>query len=400
MEGENKRVLVIARDAERFSRWLEILEKAGWTSVRVATRDEALTCLPHVLPFLMLIDLDPNERVIDIDEDFARRCRDAGLAVIPIMRKPDPEDVADCFRRGAVDVLMEPFSDADMELALERAGSFNDLYRENRAYRKQLETANRELRESLSILKMDQLAGREVQLNVLPRQALVYGDYEVAHTILPSLYLSGDFVGYSVLLDRFLIFYMADVSGHGASSAFVTVMLSFMVRQISRRHTQEVDVDALIRAPEGLLEHINRQVLAMNIDKHLTMYVGAIDTQRDVLRYATAAQQPMPVLVSDAGASFIEGKGKPLGLFEGGRWSVNEIELPREFSLSIASDGLLACLPGETLAEQEAVLLEACGRAKLSHRSIRAELNMDAMTEAPDDVSLLTVTRKSRGGKG
>ena len=399
MEGENKRVLVIARDAERFSRWLEILEKAGWTSVRVATREEALARLSDVSPFLMLIDLEPDERIVDIDEDFARQCSDAGLAVIPILRRPDCEEVANSFRRGAVDVLIEPFSDADMELALARAGSFNDLYRENRAYRKQLETANRELRESLSILKMDQLAGREVQLNVLPRQALVYGDYEVAHTILPSLYLSGDFVGYSVLLDRFLIFYMADVSGHGASSAFVTVMLSFMVRQISRRHTQEVDVEALIRAPEGLLEHINRQVLAMNIDKHLTMFVGAIDTQRDVLRYATAAQQPLPVMVTEAGARFIEGKGKPLGLFEGARWSVNEVSLPREFSLSITSDGLLECLPGETLLDQEQALLEACGRANMDHRSICAELHIEDMAEAPDDVSLLTITRKPRDGK-
>ncbi|HAD08917.1 MAG TPA: fused response regulator/phosphatase [Porticoccaceae bacterium] len=399
MAEENKRVLVISRDVERFPRWLEILENAGWVPVQVPTRDAAVERLSDFSPFLMFLDIEPEEHVVDIDEDFDRRCREAGLAVIPILRKPEPEDVADSFRRGAVDVLMEPFSDADMELALSRAGSFNDLFRENRAYRKQLEAANRELRESLSILKMDQLAGREVQLSVLPRQALVYGDYEVVHKIVPSLYLSGDFVGYSVLLDRFLIFYMADVSGHGASSAFVTVILSFMVRQISRRHTQEVDIDALTRAPEGLLEHINRQLLAMNVDKHLTMFVGAIDTERDVLRYATAAQQPMPVLVSESGAVFIEGKGKPLGLFERGEWAVNEVVLPREFSLSIASDGLLECLPGETLREQEQALLEACGRARMEHRNICAELDIDAMTEAPDDVSLLTITRNRRGGK-
>lgn len=399
MAEENKRVLVISRDGERFPRWLEVLKKAGWAPVQVGSRDAGLEFLAGFSPFLMLLDIEPGEHVVDIDEDFAEQCREAGLAVIPILRNPDPEEVADSFRRGAVDVLMEPFSDEDMELALARAGSFNDLYRQNRGYRKRLETANRELRESLSILKMDQLAGREVQLNVLPRQALVYGEYEVAHKIVPSLYLSGDFVGYSVLLDRFLLFFMADVSGHGASSAFVTVMLSFMVRQISRRHTQDVDVDALVRAPEGLLEHINRQVLAMSIDKHLTMFAGSIDTQRDVLRYATAAQQPMPVLVSDSDARFLEGKGKPLGLFEGVRWSVNEISLPREFSLSIASDGLLECLPGATLAEEEQALLEACGRARMEHRSICAELGIDAMNEAPDDVSLLTITRKPRRGK-
>ena len=36
--------------------------------------------------------------------------------------------------------------------------------------------------------------------------------------------LSGDFVDYFRITDRHFAFYMADVSGHGASSAFVTVL--------------------------------------------------------------------------------------------------------------------------------------------------------------------------------
>ncbi len=394
MVETNKRVLIISRDEKRYSRWLRFLESEGWVVSRVDTRDEALENIPNFLPALMFVDIESGEHVIDIDEDFAQRCRDSGLAVIPILSYPQPEDVTDSYRRGAIDVLIEPFEDADMSAAIERAGSFKDLYRENMDYRAQLESANRDLRDSLNTLKMDQLAGREVQLNVLPDQPLVYGDYEIAHRIVPSLYLSGDFVGYSVLLDRFLIFYMADVSGHGASSAFVTIMLSFMVRQISRRHTYEDDTEALLRAPEGLLEHINRQVLTMKVDKHLTMLVGSIDTHRDVLRYATAAQQPMPVMVTESGVKYLQGKGKPVGLFEDVHWVIEEIALPKSFSISIASDGLLECLPGSSMAEQEQSLLDACVRADMNHDGVCASLNIDAMKDAPDDVSLLTITRK------
>ena len=52
----------------------------------------------------------------------------------------------------------------------------------------------------------------------------VYYDYWFA----PSLYLSGDFLDYQRYNDRFSAFYFADVSGHGASSAFVTVLLKYL----------------------------------------------------------------------------------------------------------------------------------------------------------------------------
>ncbi len=398
MDKENKRVLIISRDEKRYCRWLELLQGAGWELCRVDTRDQALETIPSFLPVLMFIDVEAGEHIVDIDEDFAQRCRDSGLAVIPILVNPDPADVVDGYRRGAIDVLIEPFDDTEMLDAIERAGSFKDLYRENMGYRAQLEHANRDLRDSLNTLKMDQLAGREVQLNILPDQPLVYGDYEISHKIVPSLYLSGDFVGYSILLDRYLIFYMADVSGHGASSAFVTIMLSFMVRQISRRHTHEDDTAALKRAPEGLLEHVNRQVLSMKIDKHLTMLVGSIDTHRNVLRYATAAQQPMPVMVSESGAQYLGGKGKPVGLFEDVQWAIEEMALPKQFSISIGSDGLLECLPGETLEEQEQALLNACAQAEMSYKSIADALKIDSVSDAPDDVSLLTIIRNPARG--
>lgn len=396
MVETNKRVLIISRDEKRYSRWLQLLASAGWMVSQVDTRNQALENLADRRPALMFVDIESGEHVIDIDEVFAQRCRDSGIAVIPILSYPQPEDVVDSYRRGAIDVLIEPFDDDDMSEAVDRADSFKDLYRENMDYRAELERTNRDLRDSLNTLKMDQLAGREVQLNVLPEQPLVYGDYEIAHKIVPSLYLSGDFVGYNVLLDRFLIFYMADVSGHGASSAFVTIMLSFMVRKISRRHTYQDDTEAVLRAPEGLLEYINRQLLTMKVDKHLTMLVGSIDTHRDILRYASAAQQPMPVMVTGTTAQYLPGKGKPVGLFEDVQWAIEEIALPESFSISIASDGLLECLPGSSMAEQEQFFLDACAGADKNHDSVCKNLGIDAMKDAPDDVSLLTITRKAR----
>ena len=390
---ENKRALIISADHAQRAIWAGYIEELGWQVQYADDRTAATESIGEFLPALMLLDLLGGERPVDIDEEFAQRCRDSGLAVIPILAEPRPEDVAVSFRRGASDVLIEPFTRADVAVAIERSGEFKNLYQENMDYRLQLERANRNLRESLNTLRMDQLAGRQVQSSILPDQPAVCRGYQVSHTIVPSLYLSGDFVGYNVVFDRYILFYFGDVSGHGASSAFVTVMIAFLLRQLRRRHVVEKDMEALGRAPQGLAEHVNRQLLAMEIDKHMTFFAGAIDVERNTLRYVVSALMPQPILASGGEAKFLPGRGKPLGLVKDASWEIHELTLPDKFSLVVASDGLLDCIPGENLEQKEAGILSRVAVANQSHLEVCIELGVDDIKDAPDDVSVLTVTR-------
>ena len=395
--AKNKRALIVCADPERCREWATYLEELDW---RVQDVDDLSTVgevIGEFLPVLLLLALSEGEHPADFDEGFAQRFRDSGLAVIPILTRPSPEDVAVSFRRGAIDVLIEPFTRADLSSAIERSGQFKNLYQENMDYRVQLERANRELRDSLNTLRMDQLAGRQVQFSILPQAPVRCEGYEVSHTIVPSLYLSGDFVGYNVVFDRYILFYFGDVSGHGASSAFVTVMLSFLLSQIRRRHVVEKDMEALSRAPQGLAEHVNRQMLAMKIDKHLTFFAGAIDVKQNSLRYTVSALMPQPMMVTDGEAQFLPGRGKPLGLVEDGEWDVHEVILPENFALIVASDGLLDGIAGATLAEKEKQLLSMASKAgggNVRHGDVCTALGVDSIKDAADDVSVLTVTRR------
>ena len=96
-----------------------------------------------------------------------------------------------------------------------------ELQRQNREYRKHLETLNRELRQTLKYLEQDEKAGRRIQFQLLPEDNRTFGGYTFRRRLYPSTYLSGDFVDYFPIDDRHVGFYMADVSGHGAASAFV-----------------------------------------------------------------------------------------------------------------------------------------------------------------------------------
>lgn len=392
----NSRALIISSNIERREQWAEYLQSEGWQVRCVANRDDGLLAIPDFLPVLMLLDVQAEEHASEIDEHFAQRCRDSGLAVIVIFTAPTPEDIAVVFRRGAIDALIEPFNRDELFRAITRAGDFKDLYQENMDYRGQLERANRELQDSLNILRMDQMAGRQVQLNLLPHGPLSQGEYIASHQIVPSLFLSGDFVGYSVAFDRFLLFYVADVSGHGASSAFVTIMLSYIIRQIIRRHINEGEPSALLNAPEGLIEHVNRHIMALGIDKHLTIFAGSIDTERHVMRYVVGAQQPLPIVITEDKVAFLPGKGKPVGLFEEASWSVEEMELPENFTLLVVSDGLFDCISGDSMEDKEELILAACKRVGPSagHDAICRELGVDKIEKAPDDVSVMTVIRQ------
>ena len=93
-----------------------------------------------------------------------------------------------------------------LEHAIKRAIERLCLLRENRLYREELESTNRELKESLSILKEDQEAGRCIQFQLLPDREIKYGGYGFSHHIIPSLYLSGDFVDYFCIDNRYMDF--------------------------------------------------------------------------------------------------------------------------------------------------------------------------------------------------
>ena len=313
--------------------------------------------------------------------------------IIIALREEDNAYLVDYFRLGAADVILEGAGQADIESTLLRVNNLADARQHAQAYSSELERTNDELQESLRLLKQDQLAGLEVQKSLMPESPLKFGDYEISHSITPSLYLSGDFVGYNFVLDRYLLFYFADVSGHGASSAFVTVLLRFMIGRVIRRHQLEKDYVALANAPDGLIEHINSQLLATGLGKHLTIVAGSLDTETNRLRYVVGAQQPQPILITNGKAEYLPGKGKPAGIFEEASWQVQEISLPDTFAFVLLSDGVFDLIPDKDLAAKEQTLLSYLATGSNDIDSLKEKIFLDYIEDPQDDISVLLLSR-------
>ncbi|HRE32540.1 MAG TPA: SpoIIE family protein phosphatase, partial [Candidatus Berkiella sp.] len=89
------------------------------------------------------------------------------------------------------------------------------------------------------------------------------------HRVIPSLYLSGDFIDYFEINQDKIIFYIADVSGHGASSAFITILLKSFIEKIVLNYQMGYDDNVL--HPEKVLKLLSDEILKVKLGKYLTM---------------------------------------------------------------------------------------------------------------------------------
>ncbi|MBG7083339.1 SpoIIE family protein phosphatase [Pseudomonas aeruginosa] len=367
------------------------LEDSNFKVLQALNGLQGLQIFESEQPDLVICDL----RMPQIDGlELIRRIRQTAseTPIIVLSGAGVMSDAVEALRLGAADYLIKPLEDlAVLEHSVRRALDRAYLRVENQRYRDKLEAATRELQASLNLLQEDQNAGRQVQMNMLPVTPWSIEGLEFSHRIIPSLYLSGDFVDYFRVDERRVAFYLADVSGHGASSAFVTVLLKFMTTRLlyeSRRNGTLPEFK-----PSEVLAHINRGLINTKLGKHVTMLGGVIDLEKNSLTYSIGGHLPLPVLFVEGQASYLEGRGLPVGLFDDATYDDRVMELPPSFSLSLFSDGILDVLPGATLKEKEASLPEQVAAAGGTLDGLRQVFGLANLAEMPDDIALLVLSR-------
>ncbi|GLO15555.1 fused response regulator/phosphatase [Pseudomonas putida] len=390
MQKTSATLLIIDDDDVVRASLAAYLEDSGFSVLQAGNGQQGLQVFEEHQPDLVICDLRmPQMGGLELIRQVSERAPQ--LPVIVVSGAGVMSDAVEALRLGAADYLIKPLEDlAVLEHSVRRALDRSRLVLENQRYRDKLEAANRELEASLHLLQEDQTAGRQVQMNMLPESPWVAGEFAFEHQIIPSLYLSGDFVDYFRVDERRIAFYLADVSGHGASSAFVTVLLKFMTTrlmfELKRSKMREFK-------PSEVLSHINRGLINSKLGKHVTMVGGVIDEESGLLTYAVGGHLPLPVLYTPEHARYLEGRGLPVGLFDEATYQDLVVELPPTFSLSLMSDGILDLLPGDTLKDKEAALPEIVKAAGGSLDGLRQRFGLATLGEMPDDIALLVLSR-------
>ncbi|RLA57014.1 MAG: response regulator receiver protein [Gammaproteobacteria bacterium] len=391
--ASNGSVLVIDDDPARGAALADFVASAGFTTQVVTDVNNSSYSLSSDSDLdVILCGLDLK----DISWGEARRtlCEmDVQVPAIMFSDVADADRMMMALRLGASDFFLRPVEDKGaLVRSMERCVRQRQLRRKLQESRQRLEAANIELRGTVQILEQDQQAGRQVQLRMLPATPLVLNDYVFSHTVIPSLYLSGDFTDYFTLGDRFVAFFMADVSGHGSSSAFATILLKNLFARkrsdLLRRN------DDTILSPVAMLKLANKELLDLGVGKFATMVVGLLNMQDNMLRYSVAGHLPQPVLVSEEGARYLRGEGPAVGIMDDAHYEEHMIDLPESFMLALFSDGILEILPPKNLIEKEKYFLEVFEQTADSPEELVTRLGLDRVETAPDDIAALFISKQ------
>lgn len=314
--------------------------------------------------------------------------------VIAIADAASAKNILTAMRAGAADCLARPIQREALALAVSRALERARLLKENMLYQGELERAHAQLKKHFAELELDQRAGRNVQMSMLPPSPMVFGRYKFTHQMWPSLFLSADFVDYFQITDRHLAFYVADVSGHGAGSAFITVLL----KNFSRRFRREYE-PGMLDDPAIVLHWLNQDLFDQDLGRHTTMFLGIIDVYDNKLHYANAAHFPNPVLAYPNGHEVLEMPSQPLGLSAKVTYQSVTLQLPEFFVMLLFTDGILEVMQQKSLTEKEGALIKAACQLPDNLDSVwkflgrRTQKALSSDRHLPDDLCALLVTQ-------
>lgn len=167
----------------------------------------------------------------------------------------------------------------------------------------------------------------ELQKRLLPNP-IELQNYTVETFFQPSAYLSGDWFDYWKISDKEVMFYLADVSGHGVTSSLLT---SWMAAFHGRAKT-----------PRGLIKKLNGMLVQENIEKHITMVAGILNLRSNEICWSSAGHYPPPIIFEPNQApQILTTSSFPLGLTEDLEVEEHRCVLNPHARFILCSDGAL-----------------------------------------------------------
>ncbi|MBN1407094.1 MAG: fused response regulator/phosphatase [Calditrichaceae bacterium] len=387
---DKKKTVVLTIDDEQAVRaaFSDFLSGFGYKVIEAENGRDGLDQFAVEKPDIVLVDLQmPVMSGFEVLEHLRDEAPETPVVVISGTNSID--DVVDAIHLGAWDYIIKPIQSLTvLNHVIEKAIDRAHLKKQNQIYQKNLEEAHDKMKYDLEM-------GRNIQMKLLPNNNTTIGDFAFKRQVLPSMYLSGDFVDYFNIGDGYIGLYMADVSGHGVPSALITVFLkSFMDKHIENYHNHESDV---ILGPANLLEELNNELLNEGLERFITLFYGVINQNTNTLLYSNGGQYPYPILWQNSHSEILPAADPPVGMIVDRKFHEFKIVLPDSFLLALFSDGILEILPQEHMKDKTKFLVALGHHNRKDFDEFYINLNT-LKTSLPDDIAILTVERGASSG--
>ena len=301
---------------------------------------------------------------------------------------------------GADDFATKPIVREELEVRIRAAQRVLNLEHTLEEKNRNLESVNQSLSATQALIQSDLKRAATLQTGVLPVQKML-GRLCVDWFFQPAQYIGGDTFNYFPINDELLFFYSIDVSGHGISSALLSMCLQTLLSSTGELYC----VDELTRTnaahfPSRLAERLNYHLnhTLDTGDHYLTLIMGVVDTVGERL-YFVQAGHPQPFLYNPVTQRVerIDCTGFPIGLLPDMEYETIELPFTPGSRFILYSDGILELqhASGAPMTEddlQERLQALSALPARLLVAKLGEQLGLGKVGEdKPDDISLLTI---------
>jgi serine phosphatase RsbU (regulator of sigma subunit) len=296
------------------------------------------------------------------------------IPVIFLTGQTSAEDETRGFEVGAVDYVHKPFSPAVVKARVRS----HILLRESGA---QLTAQLLELNNELDM-------ARQIQLSILPHTVPQLPGLEIVARFRPMTAVAGDFYDFVQIDDKHLGILIADVSGHGLSSALIASMLQVaLTAQVV--HASE---------PAKVLSGLNRALCGKFTHNFVTAAYVYVDMDKSQMRYAGAGHPPVMQFRRSTGkTNKVLENGLILGMFEAASYETLECPLEPGDRHVLYTDGIVeAASPAAELYGEDRFMRFIENNQALNAEQF-ADLFLDDVTQwsqsagegQQDDITLL-----------
>ena len=360
------------------------LEKLGCAPVLEAadgiSAQEVLRKHPHVA--LVLTDIMmPRMGGLELLRWGRQEVPDAMWIVLSGLETFDSAVAA--IRLGAFDFLPKSPRTEEMGVAVRNALERRQLLNERERLHRELQRKVLELEETSEVLRRDLERAEVIQRALLPRSPPPMEGYCIQALYRPGQHVGGDLYDVVRLGERHLAFYLADATGHGVTSA----MLSVLFKQ---RLVLVDPATGLALPPSTVLETVNHSICQAHAAPglFLTAVVGLLDTSDASLLLASAGHPPVLHSRDGRETRLVRRTGPALGLAPDAHFEQERLQILAGDRILLYTDGLL---PSGSEGELK-LLRQVLAKPLSSAQEVMAQLHAGAPAGADrDDVTILLI---------
>jgi phosphoserine phosphatase RsbU/P len=384
-----EKILLAQKEGGTQSKIQRLLRLHGYQLLAAASLAETMALLRQS-PDLLLLDAALAENSTLSLQQLGTHCCDAHIPTLLFSTLPDTT-----LRQRAPWAEVLEHHENGPELLARIAGQLRlrRLSDELRMVRNHLQQKEREYKENLR-------SASQIQKSLLPSVCPTLRNCRLAWRFLPCAAIGGDIFNVLQLDEKTVMFYLLDVSGHGISSAMVSVAVyQSMSLQTGQMIKRRLDTPPYyqIAAPAEVLTSLEQQYPFERFEKFFTITYLLLDISTGRLRYSNAGHPPPLMLRQNGAMEMLPTGGTIIGLGGVVPFEEGEVRLEDGDRLFLYSDGITEHMnPASELFGEQRLRqkISTWRRSSLDHaceKVIESLHHFGQGTPLRDDVTLLGI---------